>query len=281
MRSPAQRAVLAMLLEVAGTPKPGNVDRQREYPDLRFEHFLAGAIGALPGLRAAVEGRSIGAAFETAVAGMSDQEGGNTQFGTLLLLVPLVAVAADDSSSLAPQAVTDHIEATTVEDAAAFYRALEHVSVAAGDPPADAAAIDVRRGADAIPAVRDRELSLYDVMALGSDQDGVAAEWTSGFDRSFAGAARLGDLDGGVLDRTADLFIELLAAQPDTHVRNQHGGTVANEICERAGDLIDADPAAIDQFATELIDREINPGTTADITAGALFIALHRGVITV
>ena len=39
-RSPADDAVLALLLEVAGTPKPGNVDRRRDLDDLRFESFL-------------------------------------------------------------------------------------------------------------------------------------------------------------------------------------------------------------------------------------------------
>ena len=37
MRDPAENAQLALLLEVTGTPKPGNVDRHRDYPGLRFE----------------------------------------------------------------------------------------------------------------------------------------------------------------------------------------------------------------------------------------------------
>lgn len=281
MRSPARTAVLAMLLEVAGTPKPGNVDRHREYPDLRFEHFLAGAIGASQGLTQAAEGRSIGTAFETAVAGMSEQEGGNTQFGTLLLLTPLVSVAASASATLSSGTVADHVEATTVEDAVDFYRAFEHVDVAVGDPPAEATAIDVRRGSAAIPAIRDRGLSLYDIMAIGDDRDGVAAEWTAGFDRSFAGAERLGELDGTVLDRTADLFLELLATVPDTHVIDQHGESVATDVMDRAAELLTAEQTAVETFAESLIERNVNPGTTADITAAALFIGLQQGVIEV
>ena len=56
MRDPAENAQLALLLEVTGTPKPGNVDRHRDYPELRFEHFAAGAVGG------ALEGRSEGGA---------------------------------------------------------------------------------------------------------------------------------------------------------------------------------------------------------------------------
>jgi triphosphoribosyl-dephospho-CoA synthase len=92
----AERAQLSLLLEVAGTPKPGNVDRCREYPDLRFEHFLAGAVGARPGLVAAADpdGPGVGEAFERAVAGMRRQSGVNTQFGALLPFVPLARAAA-------------------------------------------------------------------------------------------------------------------------------------------------------------------------------------------
>ena len=107
--SPADHAELALLLEVAATPKPGNVDRDHDYPDLRFEHFLAGAVGAAEGLRMANErgptAPLVGEAFERAVAGMSQQDGGNTQFGCLLLLVPLVRAAARDD--LSPAGVTD------------------------------------------------------------------------------------------------------------------------------------------------------------------------------
>ena len=45
MRDPAENAQLALLLEVTGTPKPGNVDRHRDYPGLRFEHFAEAPSG--------------------------------------------------------------------------------------------------------------------------------------------------------------------------------------------------------------------------------------------
>jgi len=63
VRSVAQNAELAFLLEVTSTPKPGNVDRRHEYDDLRFEHFLAGAVGARPGFDLAADGGPIGEAF--------------------------------------------------------------------------------------------------------------------------------------------------------------------------------------------------------------------------
>ena len=307
-RSPAENAQLALLLEVAGTPKPGNVDRHRDLSDLRFEQFLAGAIGAGRGLELAAAGGPIGEAFERAVAGMSTQRGGNTQLGCLLLLVPLVRAAT--IGDLTREGVDSVVESTTVEDAVAFYRAFDHVDVSVADPPAGWDALDVRRGSKAAGTVRDRELTLYDVMersAAPTDDrppDGNAREWVDGFSRSFAAADRLLEDRGPIQDRTARVFLELLAEEPDTLVAVTHGESVAAEVCRRAAALVDDletaefvddqgaaelvddqkaaavgdDLEAAERLAEEFVERGINPGTTADITAAALYIALERGL---
>jgi len=272
--TPADHAELALTLEVASTPKPGNVDRRRDHDDLRFEHFLAGAVGSRPGLKLAEGDAPIGDAFERAVHGMSQQGGGNTQFGCLLLLVPLVRGAATDR--LSPDGLRDVTAATTVDDAAAFYRAFESVDVAVSDPPADASALDVRRGADAVPALRDRGLTLADVMGLSADRDGNAAEWTSGFERTFDAADRVLDDDGPVTDRLARLFVDLLADRPDTLVAVEHGAERAEEVRREAAAIDGLDDA--EELAERFLDAGINPGTTADLVAATAFVALERGV---
>jgi triphosphoribosyl-dephospho-CoA synthase len=274
-RTPAENAQLALLLEVAGTPKPGNVDRRRDLPDLRFEHFLAGAVGSADGLRMAAGGASLGASFERAVAGMSAQGGGNTQFGCLLLLIPLVRAAAE--GDLTPEGTTRVVESTTVEDAAEFYRSFEHVDVAVGEPPEDAPDLDVRRGSGAVPALESRGLTLLDVMELSAERDGNAREWTGGFRRSFAAAdAMLAD-DGPAPDRAARAFLALLAEEPDSHVATRNGPDVAESVRRRAADAR-GDPEEVDRLADELVAKGVNPGTTADITAAGLFVALERGL---
>ncbi|ELY97234.1 triphosphoribosyl-dephospho-CoA protein [Natrialba chahannaoensis JCM 10990] len=283
MRTPAQNAHLALLLEVASTPKPGNVDRNRDLEDLRFEHFLAGAVGSQRGLRMAADGAAIGPAFERAVAGMATQEGDNTQFGALLLLTPLVRAAATELSQPVAEAL---VEETTVADAAAFYRAFEHVDVYVDDPPEDMAPLDVRRGSDAIPALEKRGLTLVDVMEQSVPGDDVAREWVTGFERSFAAAERLATADGPLPDRAATVFLSLLADRPDTLVASRRGEDVAREVTDRAAELaaqdaLSTDQTAVETFADELVERGINPGTTADITAAALFIALESELVTV
>jgi triphosphoribosyl-dephospho-CoA synthase len=275
VRTVAENAELALLLEVASTPTPGNVDRAREYPDLGFEHFLAGAVGASDGLAAAADGEPVGESFRRAVAGMSEQSAGNTQFGALLLATPLVRAAADgDLSSSGVAAVLD---ATTVADAAGFYRAFEHVDVAVDEPPDGMDELDVRRGERAVPALRERGLTFGDLMARSAPVDGVAADLEAGCPRTFRIADRIAGGTGRVTDRAARAHVEALAAAVDTFVVTRHDRETAEEVRRRAVAVRDgeAEPATL---AADLVERGINPGTTADLLAGGLFVALQRGL---
>ncbi|AGM99993.1 triphosphoribosyl-dephospho-CoA protein [Salinarchaeum sp. Harcht-Bsk1] len=278
MSSPAALAERALLLEVAATPTPGNVDRERDLPDLRFEQFLAGATGARDGLERIAEGDAIADGFENAVACMAEASGTNTQFGSLLLLAPLLR-ASVRNDRLTPETASAAATATTVDDAAAFYRSFGHVDVRVDDPPADLEPLDVRRGSDAIPTLRDRGLTLADVMETAADRDGIAAEWTHGFERTFAAADRLATTDGPIGERAARVHLELLAAEPDTLVATKHDEATAAEVRRRAASIDPEDVDAVRDFSEELIDRGINPGTTADLLAGALFVALVRGEV--
>ena len=317
-------ATLALLLEVAGTPKPGNVDRNRDLAELRFETFLGGAVGARGGLELAA-GRDgdtrIGRAFERAVAGMAARAGTNAQFGCLLLLIPLVRASVEAGATgngLATERVDRVTEATTVEDAVDFYRAFEHVGVAVEAPPPGAADLDVRRGRDAAPALRDREMTLRDVMALSADParaadpdgsgeataddrvpDRNAREWVEGFPRTFRAAEWIERDAGPLTDRAARAFLGLLAAEPDTLVATAHDPEVAREASQRAAELLGgaagrvealagvtaidaaavhgADLDAAEAAAAAFVEAGINPGTTADITCAALYVALRRG----
>ncbi|MFB6092324.1 MAG: triphosphoribosyl-dephospho-CoA synthase [Haloquadratum sp.] len=275
-RGPAANAQLALLLDVGAAPKPGNVDRDHDLADLRLEHFLAGAVGAGAGLGRAAAGAPVGVAFERAVAGMSRQSGGNTQFGALLLLVPLVRAAADPDRELAPDGVAAVVASTTVADAADFYRAFDHVDVAVGDPPEDGAVPDVRRGGAAVPTLRERDLTLADVMERSED-DGNATEWTTGFERTFETAASIVADDGPVTARIARAFVDRLAREPDTLVRTNHGAAVAADVRRRAADAR-GDPEAVADLDDDLRAAGINPGTTADLVTAATFVALERGV---
>jgi triphosphoribosyl-dephospho-CoA synthase len=220
-------------------------------------------------------GAPVGEAFERAIEGMATQRGGNTHFGALLLLVPLVRAAG--AEDLTPGGVAAVVASSTVADASDFYRAFEHVDIAVADPPEEWDSLDVRRGEEAIPALRERDLTLQDVMEASAERDGVAREWVSRFERSFALADRLVELEGSIGERTSQAYLEALAAEPDTFVAINHDATTAREVTDRAGAVL-SDEENVGEFAEELIEREVNPGTTADITAAGLFVALERGL---
>lgn len=297
MLTPRRAATLALLLEATGDPKPGNVDRGHDHRDASLQQFAATATAVGPALAPAAEGTPLGAAIEDAAAATAHHGGGNTHFGAVLLLAPLVAAAGarervdgdgseggDDGEGSGLRAAAERaVAGTTSEDAARFFAAVDRVDLAL--PPIDAVDDAALAGLDARdPAtrdrVRDRGVTLADVMARSAPVDGVAREWTEGFPRTFRAADRLEHHhDGDGVERAvADAFLDLLAEEPDSFVAKRHGDGVAEEVRERAASIRDdgGRRAAVTALDEELLERGVNPGTTADLVAGGLFVALRR-----
>lgn len=261
MLTPAEDAEAALLLE-AGTQKPGNVGPARDFDDTTFHQFLVGGVGARRGFEVAPEA-TVGEVFVESVRGSSAHRGGNTQFGALLLLAPLVVAAARGDVEEAPEVA----EETTPEDAAMFYEAFDYVDVHVGDADTE---YDVR-DPEAREKVVEDDVSLYDVMKESASRDGVADEWTSGFGRTLHAASRLEMRRGGTRNAVRDTYVDLLKEEPDTLVEERRGRGEARKVMEWAREL------PPDELDERLGEREINPGTTADIVAGAVFVALRRG----
>jgi triphosphoribosyl-dephospho-CoA synthase len=73
----------------------------------------------------------------------------------------------------------------------------------------------------------------------------------------------------------------LLSREPDTFVVDTHGRDAARSVMVRAQEAREGGPDLVEAFAESLVESGINPGTTADVTAGALFVALERDGIEV
>jgi len=58
----------------------------------------------------------------------------------------------------------------------------------------------------------------------------------------------------------------------------RNGPEAAAEVQRRAQAVLAGEEDAT-ELAEELVARDINPGTTADLVAGALFVALERGLV--
>ena len=78
-------------------------------------------------------------------------------------------------------------------------------------------------------------------------------------------------------------FLTVLAAVPDTHIARRSGAALAADVSTRAhavlaagGVRVDAGRQALDEFDRGLRDERNsgNPGTTADLTAAAIFVVL-------
>jgi triphosphoribosyl-dephospho-CoA synthase len=261
---PAERAQLAMMLEVTAYPKPGNVDRCHDYPETRLEHFLASAIFARKALEEAELGKGrIGEIIRHAVRDTNCHKGGNTHFGAFILLVPLV-YGKDIAGALAAVGKTD------TSDAIAFYKAFAMTSVKMNATDE----LDVN-DPHALTLIRDRELTLLDIMQHSAAHDMVAREWVTGFPLVRRGADLLHQLGPG-RQSIVDAFLTLLATEPDTFIIKKHGPEVARETMQKARDVLDG-KHSVQQLDEECIRRDINPGSIADITIASIYIALGEG----
>ena len=263
-RSRAERAQLAMMLEVTAFPKPGNVDRCHDYHDTRLEHFLASVLAARPALDEAEAGRTgIGEAIRQAVILTNSHSGGNTHFGAYILLFPLI-IGGGIAGALR------RIEETTVDDAVAFYEAfsLTEVRVLESD------GLDVK-DPESIRRIREEGMTLRDVMAYSAPRDMVCREWIDGYPLTRRFADRLHEAGGGpgVISR---LFITLMAEEPDTFIAKKFGEAAALEAMAMAQDVL-AGRRTIQEMDAECIRRGINPGSLADITIAGIYLALTEG----
>jgi len=270
-------AELAMLLEVSATPKPGNVDRTHDFQDVTYEHFLASAVGISPVFKKAASTRfQIGdLIFDAVNASTQWQKAGNCHFGATVLLIPL-CVAAGKSSKLSQlkQKVVGVVKNTTSADAVQFYKSFHCVDVRVQERHF----LDVK-DPKSLQTILDQDLTLYKIMQLSSPNDTLAREWVEGFPRTFHGSQLMQQyFQSGlsVNDSIVQLFLKLLGEFPDTLIAKKWGMEVAREVSTTArGVMRDGD---VQDFDRDLVQRKINPGTTADLVIASLFVTLLGGL---
>ncbi|MCD1295646.1 triphosphoribosyl-dephospho-CoA synthase [Methanocella sp. CWC-04] len=270
----ARCAVLAMALEVSGTPKPGNIDRDHDYVDTKYEDFIAAAIGVFPVMEKACTGGGIGELIlEASDECVKWQSGGNTHFGAYILLFPLIKAAMSGTDHLKENAI-DIVRDTTVNDAVDFYKAFSKVAVRMKDSED----LDVRDDSS-LEELRERGLTMYDIMEISSKNDMVAKEWVNGFARCFkAGRSILEKRKTGSLnDATVLTYLELLAEEPDTFIVKKYDLEKAHYTQRLAIDVMDR-RMTLNELSNRLYMEKINPGSTADIIIAGLFIALLSGL---
>ena len=103
----------------------------------------------------------------------------------------------------------------------------------------------------------------------------VAREWINGFMLTRRGADILHQIGPG-REAIVEMFLTLLATEPDTFIIKKHGRAVAEKTMIKAREVLDG-RRVLETFDAECIEVGINPGSIADITIAAIFIALGEG----
>jgi triphosphoribosyl-dephospho-CoA synthase len=266
-------ASLACLLE-ASAPKPGNVAPGRPFRDMTYEDFLASAVAIGPPLAQAAQ-RPLGETIATTLRATRRWTAANTNLGIVLLLTPLARALLSGLEGTLPERLRAVLDATTVADATEVYAAIREA------------------GAGGLGQVADQDLAtapsvtLLDAMRLAAHRDSVAGEYASGFLLTLETglpALRRALRDGLCWpDAVVETYLVLLATRPDTLIARKLGTAAADEVSREAarvrqagGVRTGAGQAALAAFDAGLRDPQNsrNPGTTADLTAAAVFVAL-------
>ena len=262
----------ACVVEVSAR-KPGNVSPERDFEDTAYEDFLLSAVAIGPALGRAAE-TGVGEAVLAAVEATRRCVQANTNLGIVLLLAPLACAAGREPGPVR----------------AALSRVLS--SLSAADTRAAYAAIRLANpgGLGRVPThdVRDETTAtLGEVMALAAERDTIAREYVTDYDVTFrlaVPAIREARARGGSRrTAAAEAYLRVLSEVPDTLIARKEGAATARAVSARAAEVLRAGPAgsaararAEEAFDGELRERgnRLNPGTSADLVAAALFVAL-------
>jgi len=237
-----------------------------DFPDLSHAELVAAGVAIAPAMDQAAE-VPLGRTILAAVTAARSVTGSNANLGIVLAIAPLAAVP--DASPESPAAVAEVLARLTPADAADVWQAIRIAQPGGmghsgqhdlGGPPPD---------------------DLLAAMRLAAPRDSIARLWCEGYHSLFTGlAADLGAaIDRGLAlnDAIVAAFLAQLAREPDSLITRRHGLPVAVEVSKRAAAAL-ADPRLIPEFDRSLRSpRRLNPGTTADLTAAALYILVRGG----
>ncbi|PVX25453.1 MAG: ATP--dephospho-CoA triphosphoribosyl transferase CitG [Candidatus Bathyarchaeum sp.] len=288
---------LAILLEVSGYPKPGNVHRTADFSATTFEHYLASAVAVAPSFRVAAgqgikvsEGTidasqvGIGNIIKDAVNRMlGSQSGGNTLLGAIIILAPIAVAAGMIPNSFSLSKLRKNIkvvvESTTPEDAVDVYDAIALVSPGGLNKSKKFDVTDP----DSKKQLLDEGVTLFDTFKIASSYDSIASEWVNNypitFDLGYPYLVKQLKQTQNINTATVHAFMKVLAEVPDTFISRKVGQSKAEAISAEAAQVLKEGGLTTALGRNLLLkldgklrdpDNNLSPGTTADITEAVL-----------
>jgi triphosphoribosyl-dephospho-CoA synthase len=133
-------------------------------------------------------------------------------------------------------------------------------------------------------------VTLREAMALAADRDLVARQYVNDFEQVFEGVEMLREYVSGddpdLKSAVTRVYLQLLAKYPDSLIQRKFNRSFAEEVSRKADDIVRSaegySQTALKRFDDWLRTNgpfPVNPGTTADLVAASLFVALRRGII--
>lgn len=274
--SVGQCATLACLLE-ATAPKAGNVHRGADFEDLTFHDFVMSSVVIAPAIEQAAAGAPVGQVVLSAVRNTQAWVGTNTNLGTLLLLAPLAAAPRGEALAAGVSAVLDGL---TSDDARDIWQA---INLAVPGGMGQVAEMDL---ADPPPP------DLMLAMRAAAERDRIAWQYAHRFEDIFGRVVPwLVALQGTFLslaDIVVHVQLQLMAELPDSLIARKCGEETARRASQMAAAALHAGHPGSYDYLQRLADLDFwlrsdghrrNPGTTADLIAAGLFVALREGLI--
>ena len=254
--------------------KPGNVTPAHGFDNVAYQQFLQSASIVAP-IMATAGTSGVGRTIYKAVAATRAAVEHNTNLGIVLLLTPLAAVPENIPVSSGVETV---LSALTIEDAEYAYEAIR------------AARPGGLGSADEEDVKETPRRDLRSCMRLAAKRDMVAAQYANGFsdvlnvclplllnrdECTVQGDHRIGWVATHLLARYGDSLIRRKCGdQIEMTVRAMAAAVLAAGWPNRTGG--DAAYHRLDRFLRADGNRR-NPGTTADLVAATIFVALRNG----
>jgi triphosphoribosyl-dephospho-CoA synthase len=297
---------LAILFEVTSS-KPGNVNLVAEFEDTKIEHFLASAVGAsatfekgaangiaISNEKLNIENANAGELIKKCVIDINSwQNGGNTLLGTVMLFVPLAIAAGMTEVSLKDkfnlQMIRKNlklvVESTTALDAVNTYEAIDIAKPSGLNQAPD---LDVNSKKSKERLLKEN-VSLFKVFQIAARYDDICYEWVNNFPLTFdkTYTYMIEQLKTQTLNKAiVHSFLKLLSERPDTFISRKAGVEKANEVSKEALKVLQLGGLETREGKESMLEfdkflrssgNNLNPGTTADITAAALALCNLNG----